>query len=76
MEVCRFLTFPKREKVYLWNKVKISRMHSTLKRYFASFSILALLLFFACASHNATGYKPKYKKPNPNKPLPCPMKDC
>jgi len=34
------------------------------------------VILFACASSNSTGYHPKYKKPNPNKPMPCPLKDC
>jgi hypothetical protein len=39
--------------------------------------ILFGLVFTACGSSNKTsGYQPKYKKPNPNKPLPCPLKDC
>ncbi|MBS1558635.1 MAG: hypothetical protein JST69_07880 [Bacteroidetes bacterium] len=39
------------------------------------FIIGCLVLLTACAS-SGTGYKPKYKKPNPNKPMPCPLKDC
>jgi hypothetical protein len=35
-----------------------------------------LLLAGACSSSRSSGYQPKYKKPNPNKPLPCPQKDC
>jgi len=34
------------------------------------------VFLLACASSNSTGYKAKYKKPNPNKPMPCPLKDC
>jgi len=37
---------------------------------------IILVLLFACASSHTTGYKAKYKKPNPNKPMPCPLKDC
>lgn len=38
---------------------------------------LTCALMWSCASHTTTtGYQPKYKKPNPNKPLPCPLKDC
>ncbi|WHZ08479.1 MAG: hypothetical protein OJF59_002233 [Cytophagales bacterium] len=36
----------------------------------------SIFLFLACASSHGSGYKPKYKKPNWNKPLPCPLKDC
>lgn len=45
-----------------------------LWKYGAFFLILVFLI--GCASSNAAGYKPKYKKPNPNKPMPCPLKDC
>jgi hypothetical protein len=38
--------------------------------------LLISAFLFGCASSNSTGYKPKYKKPNPNKPMPCPLKDC
>jgi hypothetical protein len=33
------------------------------------------IFLLACASHNSTGYKPKYKKPDHNKPMTCPLKD-
>jgi hypothetical protein len=38
--------------------------------------MLSALILVSCASSGKTGYQPKYKKPNPNKPLPCPLKDC
>lgn len=42
--------------------------------------IACVLVTTSCASNKSKttyqGYQPKYKKPKPNKPLPCPMKDC
>ncbi len=38
--------------------------------------VLLISVLLACASSKPTGYKAKYKKPNPNKPMPCPLKDC
>lgn len=38
--------------------------------------VMSALIIVSCASSGKTGYQPKYKKPNPNKPLPCPLKDC
>ncbi len=36
-----------------------------------------IVLLMACAGNKQRGsYKPKYKKPDSSKPLPCPMKDC
>ncbi len=44
-------------------------------RKYGAFVFISIFLL-ACASHHSTGYKPKYKKPDPNKPMPCPLKDC
>lgn len=38
-------------------------------------SVLIVIFLMSCASGQQS-YKPKYKKPDPNKPIPCPMKDC
>jgi hypothetical protein len=36
-----------------------------------------IVMLMACAGNKQRGsYKPKYKKPDYSKPLPCPMKDC
>jgi hypothetical protein len=42
----------------------------------SSIVLAALMVFGSCASSSNSSYKPKFKKPNPNKPLPCPQKDC
>jgi hypothetical protein len=47
-----------------------------LKCKIGSIALVLLIVFSACASSNRGSYKPKYKKPDPNKPLPCPTKDC
>lgn len=38
-------------------------------------SILLVFFLMSCAARQQS-YKPKYKKLDPNKPIPCPMKDC
>jgi len=39
-------------------------------------SLLLVILLMSCATTQRKSYKPKYKKPDPNKPMPCPLKDC
>jgi hypothetical protein len=52
-------------------------MAMNLKGVLRIFSLVVVFsVVFSCASNSSAGYKPKYKKPNPNKPLPCPLKDC
>lgn len=46
------------------------------KSRIASIVVLSLLILFSACASSSQGYKPKYKKPDPNKPLPCPQKDC
>jgi ABC-type Fe3+-citrate transport system substrate-binding protein len=40
------------------------------------FMLIFVLLVAGCASNNQQSYKPKYKKVDHDKPLPCPLKDC
>jgi len=43
---------------------------------FKIISLLIVICMMSCASGQQASYKPKYKKLNPDKPIPCPMKDC
>lgn len=69
--------------MYLWlylfghsrHCAKFDQINTPMKAKIASVLMIALLM--ACASNKPRGsYKPKYKKPDSSKPLPCPMKDC
>ncbi len=53
-------------------------MSMSLKNKMLVFFLAGAVALASCASSKSgySGYQPKYKKPNPNKPLPCPMKDC
>ena len=55
------------------------RMILNLKLKIVMILLASLVTLESCSSSKKTtyqGYQPKYKKPKPNKPLPCPMKDC
>ncbi len=49
---------------------------SLRKPHIISIIALSLIVLFSACASSSQGYKPKYKKPDPNKPLPCPQKDC